>query len=143
MDFLSPRTLKLTNWVILAALALLSRLLVGADFAVGVLAGGLLSVLNFHALHRALQGLAARARAGPPEEGGRAKLYFAGRQALRYVGVLALLFYLVGSGRVHVIGFILGLSTVVLTLMLAAITETVKLKRKEAHPSHGTPHSVS
>ncbi len=143
MDFLSPRTLKITNWVILACLAAVSRLLLGGDFAVGVVVGGLLAVLNFHALHRAVQGLAVRAQAGPPEQGGRAKAYFAVRQALRYVVVLVLIFYLVGSGRVHVLGLIVGLSTVVLTLMLAAITETVKLKRKEAHPSHGTPHSVS
>jgi hypothetical protein len=38
---------------------------------------------------------------------------------------------------------LLGLSTVVLTLMLAALYETIKLKNKEANPSHGTPHSIS
>ncbi|MCL6620773.1 MAG: ATP synthase subunit I [Syntrophobacterales bacterium] len=143
MDFLSPRTLKVGNWVILAALTALSRLMVGTEFAVGVAVGGVLAVLNFHALHRALNGLAARAQGQPPEQGGRAKAYFAVRQALRYIVVLAVIFYLVGSGRVHVLGLVVGLSTVVLTLMLAAVAETVKLKRKEAHPSHGTPHSVS
>jgi hypothetical protein len=32
---------------------------------------------------------------------------------------------------------------VVLTLILAAFLEVLKLKNKEANPSHGTPHSIS
>jgi len=143
MDFLSPRTLKITNWVILALLTAVSYLALGADFALGVLVGGLVAVLNFHALHQGLRGLAARAQTAPDGQGGRAKAYFALRQGARYLVVLAVIFYLVGSGRVHVIGLLLGLSTVVVTLMLAALTETFKLKKKEANPSHGTPHSVS
>jgi len=42
-----------------------------------------------------------------------------------------------------IVGLLLGLSTVVITLMLAAFNETIKLKNKEANPSHGTPHSIS
>jgi hypothetical protein len=44
---------------------------------------------------------------------------------------------------VNIFGFLVGLSTVVLTLILAAVYEVFKLKNKEANPSHGTPHSVS
>jgi hypothetical protein len=44
---------------------------------------------------------------------------------------------------VNIFGLLVGLSTVVLTLMLAAVIEVIKLRNKEANPSHGTPHSVS
>jgi hypothetical protein len=49
----------------------------------------------------------------------------------------------VSSGWINIFGLVLGLSTIVLTLILAAIHEAIKLKKKEANPSHGTSHSIS
>ena len=68
---------------------------------------------------------------------------FAARQLLRFFALLAIIFLLVGQGWVNIFGLLVGLSTVVLTLMLAALHEMIKLKNKEANPSHGTPHSIS
>ena len=73
----------------------------------------------------------------------QAKACFAARQLLRFFVLLAIIFLLVGQGWVNIFGLLVGLSTVVLTLMLAALHETIKLKNKEANPSHGTPHSIS
>ncbi len=143
METISPRHLKIANWVILAWLTVGGWLAGGPDFAWGVLAGGLVAVLNFHVLHHVLRGTVARASGLTPGEAGRAKAFFAFRQIIRFFLLLAIISYLVGSGWVNIFGLLLGLSTVVLTLMLAAVTETFKLKKKEANPSHGTPRSVS
>ncbi len=143
MDATSPRHLKIASWVILALLAGISWLWLGRTFALGVLVGGVVAVVNFYVLHYLLKGTVERALAYSRNETGRAKAYFALRQIVRYFLLLGIIFFLVGSGQVDIFGLLLGLSTVVLTLMLAAVTETFKLKKKEANPSHGTSHLVS
>jgi len=142
MDIMSPRHLKIANWSVLAVLVLSGLLWRGGEFALGVLVGGLVVVINFHLLHQALRGTLGQL-AGHPQEGARAKALFAARQLLRFFALLAIIFLLVRYGWVNIFGLLLGLSTVVLTLMLAAVHEVLKLKNKEANPSHGTPHSVS
>ena len=94
-------------------------------------------------MHQALKGILEQLAAHPQEDSSRAKAFFAARQMLRFFALLAIIFLLVGQGWVNIFGLLVGLSTVVLTLMLAALHETIKLKNKEANPSHGTPHSIS
>jgi nitrate reductase NapE component len=144
MEILTPRRLKIANWLVLAGLAVAGLIWRGQEFALGILVGGLVVVVNFHLLHQALKGMLERAREGSPEESrGRAKAFFAARQLLRFFALLVVIFLLVSRGWVDVFGFLVGLSTVVVTLTLAAIYEVIKLKNKEANPSHGTPDSVS
>jgi len=144
MDIMSPRQLKIANWLVLAGLILAGYLWLGREFALGILVGGLVVVINFHLLHQALRGTLERAlAAGPEETKGRAKAFFAARQLLRFFAMLAIIFLLVSNGWVNIFGLLVGLSTVVLTLILAAIGEVIKLKNKEANPSHGTSHPVS
>jgi hypothetical protein len=143
MELTSPRHLKAANWLILAVLVIIGYFWQGGEFALGVLAGGLVAVINFHLLHQALRGLFERAQALPESAAGQAKAFFAVRQILRFFALLEIIYLLVSSGWVNIFGLVLGLSTVVLTLILAAINEIIKLKKKEANPSHGTSHLVS
>jgi len=143
MDIMSPRHLKIANWSVMAALVLAGYLWRGQEFALGVLVGGLVAVINFHLLHHALRGTLGQIANHPQESAGQAKAWFAARQLLRFLALLVIIFLLVSYGWVNIFGLLLGLSTVVLTLMLAALHETIKLKNKEANPSHGTPHSIS
>ncbi len=144
MEILTPRRLKIANWLVLAGLVVAGFIWGGREFALGILVGGLVAVVNFHLLHQALKGMLERAAALSPEEAqGRAKAFFAARQLLRFFALLAVIFFLVSRGWVNIIGLVVGLSTVVLTLILAAIIEVIKLKNKEANPSHGTSDSVS
>jgi len=143
MDVMSPRHLKIANWVVLAVLILAGFAWRGRAFALGILVGGLLVVVNFHLLHQALRGMLEPLASNPREGSSRAKAFFAGRQLLRFFALLVIIFLLVSHGWVNIFGLLVGLSTVVLTLMLAALNETIKLKNKEANPSHGTPHSIS
>lgn len=143
MDLLSPRTLKLANWTILALLVALGYLWQGLQFGLGVLVGGLVVVVNFHWLHHNLKSLLESSSRLPEEDRGPSKAFFAGRQILRFFVVLAVLFLLLRQEWVNVFGLVVGLSTTVLTLMLVAVIEVIKLKKKEANPTHGTPYSVS
>jgi hypothetical protein len=143
LELLSPRTLKLANWIALAVLVTVGFLWQGPKFALGVLMGGLLVVVNFHWLHRNLKGLLEVVPELPEGQRGQAKAFFAARQVLRFFVALVVLFLLLRQDWINVIGLVVGLSTIVLTLMVVAVIEVIKLKKKEANPSHGTPHSVS
>jgi hypothetical protein len=143
MDIMSPRHLKIANWSVLAVLVLAGYFWFGREFALGVLVGGLVVVINFHLLHQALRGTLGQLAHHPQEGAGQAKAWFAARQMLRFFALLVIIFLLVSYGWVNIFGLLVGLSTVVLTLMLAALQETIKLKNKEANPSHGTPYSLS
>ena len=129
MELLTPRRLKMASWLVLAVLIVAGFIWQGQEFALGVLVGGLVAVINFHLLHQALKGMLERAAAGSPEEAkGPAKAFFAARQMLRFFALLVIIFLLVGYGWVNIFGLVVGLSTVVLTLILAAIIEVIKLK---------------
>lgn len=142
MDIMTPRRLKIANWVVLAILVAAGYLGSGREFALGVLVGGLLVVANFHLLHRFLKGTLEKAQADP-ESKGRAQAFFAAKQLLRFTGMVAVVFLLVRHGWVNVIGLVVGLSTVALTLTLLGLYEAMKIKNKEANPSHGTSHPLS
>jgi hypothetical protein len=143
MNITNPRHLKIANWVVLAVLVVAGFLWRGGEFALGVLAGGLVVVINFHLLHQALRSTLERAGQGDVDAKARARAFFTARQLLRFSALLAIIYLLIRHGWVDIFGLLLGLSTVVLTLILAAINEVFKLKNKEANPSHGTPHSIS
>jgi uncharacterized membrane protein len=143
MDIMSPRHLKIANWSVLAVLVLVGFAWRGREFALGILLGGLVVVVNFHLLHQALRGTLEQLAKHPQEGSSRARAFFAARQLLRFFALLAIIYLLVGQGWVDIFGLLVGLSTVVLTLMLIAVNEALKLKHKEANPSHGTPHSLS
>ena len=82
-----------------------------------------------YSYNQALKGMLERAAAGSPEEAkGPAKAFFAARQMLRFFARVVIIFLLVGYGWVNIFGLVVGLSTVVLTLILAAIIEVIKLK---------------
>ena len=142
MDLMSPRHLKIANLVVLALLVAAGFLWQGAQFALGVLVGGLVAVINFHLLHRTLKGTLERVGVNPEEVKGQARAFFAARQMLRFTALVAIIYLLVSHGWVNIFGLVVGLSTVVITLILAGINELRKLKNKEANPSHGTSHSL-
>jgi len=143
MDLMSPRHLKIANVVVLAVLVVAAWLWQGQEFALGVLVGGLVAAVNFHLLHRTLKGTLERVGSDPEEVKAQARAFFAARQMLRFVALVAIIYLLVSHGWVNIFGLLVGLSTVVITLILAGINELLKLKNKEANPSHGTSHSLS
>ena len=105
--------LEITNWAILAILALLSWLLMPSRVT-GVVLGGLISIVNFHWLHRDLRKIFS-------DLTGSVK----GRIMFKYyvrLGVTAVVLYFIVSGEiVDIIGLIAGLSVVVINIVITAV----------------------
>jgi hypothetical protein len=108
------KRLEITNWIILAALIAGSLLLGSARFSLGVLCGGLISVVNFHWLYRNLLSVFTNHLI-------KVKSALMIRYYIR-LAVTAFVLYWVISGRhVDVIGLVIGLSVVFMNIVLTTI----------------------
>jgi hypothetical protein len=114
-----------SNWILFLAASIVGFVLLPADFARGVLFGGLLVTLNFHLLAGTL-----RKALTPPHLSSHnvviAKYY------LRFIGSGFIIFILIAGNYVNPVGLIIGLSVVVFSIMLATLCEITKLIFKEA-----------
>lgn len=114
-----------SNWILFLTTSILGFVLLPADFARGVLFGGLLVTVNFHLLAGTL-----RKALTPPHLSSHnvviAKYY------LRFIGSGFIIFILIVSNYVNPLGLIIGLSVVVCSIMLATLCEITKLIFKEA-----------
>lgn len=114
-----------SNWILFVTASLLGFILLPADFARGVLCGGLLVTVNFHMLAGTL-----RKALTPPHLSSHnlvlAKYY------LRFIGSGFIIFILIAGKFVNPLGLIVGLSIVVCSIMLATLREVTKLIFKEA-----------
>jgi uncharacterized membrane protein len=129
-EYLNPRTMKITCWLVLAVLTLSGWVWLGDDFALGILVGGLLAVLNFHAMAHVLG--STLNRQWPDKEewqtAGRQAVFFMSlKYVLRFTVLAVITFFLVKNGWVNVFGLVVGLSTVVLTLLVLGILESRKI----------------
>jgi hypothetical protein len=129
-DFLTPHTMKTTSWIVLAVLTVSGWLWLGKEFALGILVGGLLAVLNFHFMAYILHGTLNR-RWDSSEEwqtaGRQAVSFMTLKYVLRFTVLAVIIFFLVANGWVNIFGLVVGLSTVVLTLMVLGILESRKI----------------
>ncbi len=129
-DFLNPGTMKTTNWIVLAVLTLSGWLWGGHEFALGILVGGLLAVLNFHFMAYILNSTLNH-QWGSQEEwqtaGRQAVSFMTLKYVLRFTVLAVIIFFLVKTGWVNIFGLVVGLSTVVLTLIVLGILESRKI----------------
>jgi hypothetical protein len=129
-DFLNPRTMKTTSWIVLAVLAVSGWLWFGREFAIGILVGGLLAVLNFHFMAYILNSTLNRRWSSQEEwqtAGRQAVSFMTLKYVLRFTVLAVIIFFLVTTGWVNIFGLVVGLSTVVLTLMVLGILESRKI----------------
>ncbi len=114
-----------SNWILFVAASIVGFVLLPADFAKGVLFGGLLVTVNFHLLAGTL-----RKALTPPHLSSHnliiAKYY------LRFIGSGFIIFVLIAGNYVNPVGLVIGLSVVVFSIMLATLCEITKLIFKEA-----------
>jgi hypothetical protein len=113
------------NWILFLVASILGFVLMPADFARGVLFGGLLVTVNFHLLAGTL-----RKALTPPHLSSHnvviAKYY------LRFLSSGFIIFVLIAGNYVNPVGLVIGLSVVVCSIMLATMREITKLIFKEA-----------
>jgi hypothetical protein len=108
------KRLESTNWIILAALVGSSLLLNTTRFSLGILCGGLISVVNFHWLYRNLM----RVFTKHPD---RAKKAILIHYYIRLAVTAFLLFWVISGKLVDIIGLVIGLSVVPLNMILTTI----------------------
>jgi len=104
----------MTNWILMAVLYAGSLLLDSARFSLGILCGGLISVVNFHWLYRNLLAVFTKNMHRP-----RAALMV--RYYIRFALISLVLFLVISRNLVDVIGLVIGLSVVVLNIVLTTI----------------------
>lgn len=118
--------IRLMNAVVWLALIGASLLLMDWRFTLGIVAGGLVILANFHLLARALKsGLNPRQLTTPMAV--IAKYY------LRLLGTAVVLYFLIAYRLVSPFGLVLGLSVVVINLSLMGCNEIRKILFKEAN----------
>lgn len=108
------RRLEITNWIILSALVAGSILLGSVRFSLGVLCGGLISVVNFHWLYRNLLSVFANHLT-------RAKTALMIRYYSRLALTALVLYWVISRDQVDVIGLVIGLSVVSMNIVVTTV----------------------
>ncbi|SEM53335.1 ATP synthase I chain [Syntrophus gentianae] len=108
------RKLEITNWVVLGLLILGSTILQSFHFSLGVLLGGLISIVNFYWLHQNLRNTFQRLM-----DGSKSSILL--KYCVR-LAVTAVILYLIIAYRIaDVLGLLLGLSIVVINMVFTVI----------------------
>ena len=113
------------NWIIFTGASLAGLALAPADFANGIIFGGLIVTLNFHLLARTLK------KAMTPPHLSSHNVVLA-KYYVRFVISGIIIFFLISRHWVDPLGLFVGLSVVVASIMLATMCEFKKLIFKEA-----------
>jgi hypothetical protein len=115
------------NWLLLAAMTAAGGLFVSPYFAKGLFMGGLIANISFILLKKDI----TRVLSGPLNA---AKGRFLIKYYIRLTVLALILFFLVKYRAVHLVGLVVGLSTVVISIgiTVAGAARKVALTAKEA-----------
>ncbi len=104
------KKIERTSWLILAVLLAASGIFFSPRFSLGVLCGGLISILNFRMLYRSLCGFFRNI-----VDGTKSSVLWNHYIRLAVTGVV--LYFLISKAAADVVGLLTGLSVVVLGIM--------------------------
>jgi hypothetical protein len=113
------RKIELRNVFILGLLLLVSFLTMSTRFTLGILVGGIISIVNLHWLGRDLRVIFSNLS-------GSAKSAMMIRYYIRMAVTAVLLFFVITELPVDIIGLLVGLSLVVINIVITAILEFQK-----------------
>ncbi len=116
---LLQRKIELRNLVILGFMLLVSLLVMPWRFTLGILLGGIISIVNLYWLGRDLRVIFSNLS-------GKAKSAMMIRYYIRMAVTAVLLFFVITELPVDVIGLLVGLSLVVINIVFTAILEFQK-----------------
>ena len=115
------KKIEITNWIILTILFIPSIIFTPWKFALGILLGGFISIINFHWLGRNLQDVFKNIR-GNVKGPVMVKYYI--RLAITAVAI----YFLITGDTVNVVGLLVGLSVVVINIIITVITTAFSKK---------------
>ncbi|MCK4535067.1 MAG: ATP synthase subunit I [Syntrophobacterales bacterium] len=113
------KNIETGNWVVLGVFLVLSLLFLPGRFTLGVLLGGLISIVNFHWLSRDLRGTFLK-------HADRAKPFMMAKYYIRFIVTGIVLFFVITRAPADVFGLLLGLSLVVINVILTVIGSNLK-----------------
>ncbi len=116
---------KRANWVLFAVVSLAGLLLAPADFARGVIFGGLIVPITFH-----LSARTHKKALTPPRLASHQAII--AKYYLRFIASGIIIFFLISQHIVNPLGLFIGLSVVVASITLATLMEVKRLICKEA-----------
>ena len=119
------RFVTYANWIFFAVAFLVGLLAFPRDFALGVLAGGLIVTVNFHLLARTLK------KALSPHHLASHNVIIA-KYYVRFIASGVIIFFLISGHYVDPRGLFIGLSIVVASIVVATVRELKNLIFKEA-----------
>ena len=111
--------LEKLNWAILALLVLISLIFMKPPFTLGVLLGGLISIMNFIWLKRDLRVVFGSLT-------GRAKAAVMFRYYIRFFVSAVIIFFIITRTVADVLGLLVGLSIVVINFILSLLMNLSK-----------------
>ena len=114
-----------TNWILLMAVGICGIFATPAEFARGIIYGGLIVTINFHLLSRTLKKAFAPRRLSS-HNAILAKYY------VRFIVSGFIIFVLISQHIVNPLGLFIGLSIVVASIMIATFCEVTRIIFKEA-----------
>jgi len=113
------RRIEIFNWIILAIVFIPSLIFSPIKFSLGVLLGGFISIINFYWMARSLSGIFKNSS-------GNVKGPVMIKYYIRLALTAVVLYFLISSDTVNVIGLIIGLSVVVITILITLIIALAK-----------------
>lgn len=120
---LTQKRIETTNWIILTVLFISSLIFAPWKFALGILLGGFISIINFYWLGRNLQnGFKNLGDKGNVRGPVMVKYYI--RLAITAVA----LYFLITGDTVNVAGLLVGLSVVVISIIITVISTAFSKK---------------
>ncbi|MEN6321507.1 MAG: ATP synthase subunit I [Syntrophaceae bacterium] len=108
------KKLEITNWIIMGILLVLSFIFMPYRFTLGMLLGGFISIVNFHWLDRDLRSVFRRLSE-------RASTLVMFKYIIRFTVTAVVLYLIITSDIVDIVGLLIGLSTVIITMVFTAV----------------------
>jgi hypothetical protein len=108
------KRIEMANWIILAILFIPALIFTPLKFALGILLGGFISIVNFHWLGSSLRG--AFKNLGQSIKGTVMVKYYI---RLAITGII--LYFLIAGNSVNIIGLLVGLSVVIINIIIMVI----------------------
>lgn len=116
------KKLDIRNWIALGVLLVVSAVLAPKFFTLGILCGGVLSIVNYYWLNRSLK------KAFLQEVSDGTKSFLMIRYYIRFIITGIILFLLITKTPISIFGLILGLSVVVINITLTTVLEIISKK---------------
>jgi hypothetical protein len=113
------RKIEIVNWIILTIIFVPSLIFGTFKFALGVLLGGFISILNFYWMERSLRRVFEKLTGNV-----KGAVFF--KYFIRLGLTAIVLYFLISNDTVNIIGLIIGLSVVVITIVVTVITALTK-----------------